>query len=214
MYDLNYVWLEFVDGGVNENNGNGTAKTDPNSSPAKAVPSPTSNADGVATDTDPVKMEIETDGDTSSKKEEDKTASVNEIKTEKEAIEKVEDKDPVDEEMNLKQKNQLNQRELFLSKQVEILPATNIRGKCSVTLLNETESFSSYIDKEVLSILIIIKHVSNHKVLGRIFLYIGVRSSAANFTSWSWWNSRWFPVSGRDYPSYERRLMIFTDIWN
>ena len=182
------TFLEFVDGGVNENNGNGTTKTDPTSSPAKAVASPTSNADGVATDTDPVKMEIETDGDTSSKKEEDKTASVNEIKTEKEkeAIEKVEDKDPVDEEMNLKQKNQLNQRELFLSKQVEILPATNIRGKCSVTLLNETESFSSYIDKEVLSIFIIIKHVSNHKVLGRIFLYIGVRSSAANFTSRSW----------------------------
>lgn len=96
-------------------------------------------------------METESDGDnTSSKKEEEKTASVVEIKTEKEAVEKVEEKEPVDEELNLKQKNQLNQRELFLSKQVEILPATNIRGKCSVTLLNETESFSSYIDKEVL----------------------------------------------------------------
>jgi hypothetical protein len=129
-------------------------------------------------------METESDVDnTSSKKEEEKTVSVVEIKTEKEAVEKVEEKEPVDEELNLKQKNQLNQRELFLSKQVEILPATNIRGKCSVTLLNETESFSSYIDKEVLSIFIIIKHVSNHKVLGRIFLYIGVRSSAANFTS-------------------------------
>jgi metastasis-associated protein MTA len=96
-------------------------------------------------------METESDGDnTSSKKEEEKTVSVVEIKTEKEAVEKVEEKEPVDEELNLKQKNQLNQRELFLSKQVEILPATNIRGKCSVTLLNETESFSSYIDKEVL----------------------------------------------------------------
>ena len=102
-------------------------------------------------------MEIDTDGETSSKKEEDKTASVTEIMIEKEeSIEKIEEKDPVDEELNLKQKNQLNQRELFLSKQVEILPATNIRGKCSVTLLNETESFSSYIDKEVLSILIIL----------------------------------------------------------
>jgi metastasis-associated protein MTA len=96
-------------------------------------------------------METESDVDnTSSKKEEEKTVSVVEIKTEKEAVEKVEEKEPVDEELNLKQKNQLNQRELFLSKQVEILPATNIRGKCSVTLLNETESFSSYIDKEVL----------------------------------------------------------------
>jgi metastasis-associated protein MTA len=96
-------------------------------------------------------METESDGDnTSSKKEEEKTVSVVEMKTEKEAVEKVEEKEPVDEELNLKQKNQLNQRELFLSKQVEILPATNIRGKCSVTLLNETESFSSYIDKEVL----------------------------------------------------------------
>lgn len=95
-------------------------------------------------------METESDGDnTSSKKEEEKTVSVVEIKSEKEAVEKVEEKEPVDEELNLKQKNQLNQRELFLSKQVEILPATNIRGKCSVTLLNETESFSSYIDKEV-----------------------------------------------------------------
>jgi len=95
-------------------------------------------------------METETDGDASNKKEEEKTASVAEIKVEKEVTEKVEEKEPVDEELNLKQKNQLNQRELFLSKQVEILPATNIRGKCSVTLLNETESFSSYIDKEVL----------------------------------------------------------------
>lgn len=143
--------LEFVDGGVNENNGNGTAKTEPISSPAKTVTSPTSNADGASADPDPaVKMETESDGDnTSSKKEEEKTVSVVEIKTEKEAVEKVEEKEPVDEELNLKQKNQLNQRELFLSKQVEILPATNIRGKCSVTLLNETESFSSYIDKEV-----------------------------------------------------------------
>ena len=53
------------------------------------------------------------------------------------------------EDLSAKQKQQLNQRELFLSKQVEILPATNIRGKCSVTLLNETESFASYVEKEV-----------------------------------------------------------------
>jgi hypothetical protein len=63
--------------------------------------------------------------------------------------EKPKEKDPVDEEAILRQKTQINQRELFLSKQVEILPANNIRGKCCVTLLNETESFSSYIDKDV-----------------------------------------------------------------
>ncbi len=33
--------------------------------------------------------------------------------------------------------------------QVETLPATHIRGKCTVTLLNETESLLSYLNKEV-----------------------------------------------------------------
>ncbi|XP_028928096.1 metastasis-associated protein MTA3 isoform X2 [Ornithorhynchus anatinus] len=47
-----------------------------------------------------------------------------------------------------KQKHQLKHRELFLSRQYESLPATHIRGKCSVTLLNETESVLSYLDKE------------------------------------------------------------------
>ncbi|VDP52548.1 unnamed protein product, partial [Heligmosomoides polygyrus] len=36
------------------------------------------------------------------------------------------------------------QRELFLSRQVETLPATLIRGKCQVTLLSEVETVSSY----------------------------------------------------------------------
>lgn len=48
-----------------------------------------------------------------------------------------------------KQRHQLKHRELFLSRQVETLPATHIRGKCSVTLLNETESFLSYLNKDV-----------------------------------------------------------------
>lgn len=48
-----------------------------------------------------------------------------------------------------KQKHQLKHRELFLSRQVETLPATHIRGKCVVTLLNETESLLSYLNKEV-----------------------------------------------------------------
>uniref|UniRef100_F7CWE0 Metastasis associated 1 family member 2 n=1 Tax=Ornithorhynchus anatinus TaxID=9258 RepID=F7CWE0_ORNAN len=37
------------------------------------------------------------------------------------------------------QRHQLKHRELFLSRQFESLPATHIRGKCSVTLLNETD---------------------------------------------------------------------------
>ncbi|XP_022249422.1 metastasis-associated protein MTA3-like [Limulus polyphemus] len=45
-------------------------------------------------------------------------------------------------------RHQLKHRELFLSRQVETLPATHIRGKCTVTLLNETESLASYLNKE------------------------------------------------------------------
>lgn len=51
-------------------------------------------------------------------------------------------------QLNGKQKHQLKHRELFLSRQVETLPATHIRGKCSVTLLNETESLLSYLNKD------------------------------------------------------------------
>ncbi|XP_075469580.1 metastasis-associated protein MTA1 isoform X6 [Ascaphus truei] len=47
-----------------------------------------------------------------------------------------------------KLKHQLRHRELFLSRQLESLPATHIRGKCSVTLLNETESLKSYLERE------------------------------------------------------------------
>ncbi|XP_046402651.1 metastasis-associated protein MTA3 isoform X3 [Ischnura elegans] len=50
--------------------------------------------------------------------------------------------------LNGKQRHQLKHRELFLSRQVETLPATHIRGKCSVTLLNETESLLSYLNKD------------------------------------------------------------------
>ena len=52
------------------------------------------------------------------------------------------------EQLPEKHKHQLKLRELFLSRQVETLPATHIRGKCSVTLLNETESLASYLNKE------------------------------------------------------------------
>uniref|UniRef100_A0A182QVP1 Metastasis-associated protein MTA n=1 Tax=Anopheles farauti TaxID=69004 RepID=A0A182QVP1_9DIPT len=52
------------------------------------------------------------------------------------------------EQLNPKQRHQMKQRELFLSRQVETLPATQIRGKCSVTLLNEEESLLSYLNKD------------------------------------------------------------------
>lgn len=52
------------------------------------------------------------------------------------------------EELTEKQRHQLKHRELFLSRQLESLPATHIRGKCTVTLLNETESLLSYLSKE------------------------------------------------------------------
>uniref|UniRef100_H2U627 Metastasis associated 1 family, member 2 n=1 Tax=Takifugu rubripes TaxID=31033 RepID=H2U627_TAKRU len=45
-------------------------------------------------------------------------------------------------------KHQLKHRELFLSRQFESLPATHIRGKCNVTLLNETDVLVNYLDKD------------------------------------------------------------------
>ena len=58
---------------------------------------------------------------------------------------------PTREELDERQKHQLKHRELFLSRQVETLPATHIRGKCAVTLLNETESLLSYLNRDVRS---------------------------------------------------------------
>ncbi|XP_029470734.1 metastasis-associated protein MTA2 isoform X3 [Rhinatrema bivittatum] len=46
------------------------------------------------------------------------------------------------------QRHQLKHRELFLSRQFESLPATHIRGKCNVTLLNETDILGQYLEKE------------------------------------------------------------------
>ncbi|XP_043930103.1 metastasis-associated protein MTA1 isoform X4 [Protopterus annectens] len=67
----------------------------------------------------------------------------------KHASELEEEMEPPDMmELSEKQKHQLRHRELFLSRQLESLPATHIRGKCSVTLLNETESLTSYLDRE------------------------------------------------------------------
>nr|VZI02815.1 unnamed protein product [Spirometra erinaceieuropaei] len=46
------------------------------------------------------------------------------------------------------QRHQIKHRELFLSRQVECLPATHMRGKCSVTLYNDVEPLTSYVQRE------------------------------------------------------------------
>jgi metastasis-associated protein MTA len=51
-------------------------------------------------------------------------------------------------ELSDTQKHQLRHRELFLTRQNETLLATNIRGKCLVTLYNETETFVSYLNTD------------------------------------------------------------------
>lgn len=56
------------------------------------------------------------------------------------------DDDSVNEEKS--EKSQLKQREVFLSRQTENLPATLIRGKCSVTLLSEVENAQSYLSRD------------------------------------------------------------------
>lgn len=56
------------------------------------------------------------------------------------------DDDSVNEEKS--EKAQLKQREVFLSRQTENLPATLIRGKCSVTLLSEVETAQSYLSRD------------------------------------------------------------------
>ena len=62
-----------------------------------------------------------------------------------------EEKEEQETDISEKQRHQLKHRELFLSRQVETMPATHIRGKCVVTLLNETELLTSYLNKEVSS---------------------------------------------------------------
>ncbi|XP_045483223.1 metastasis-associated protein MTA3 [Harmonia axyridis] len=52
------------------------------------------------------------------------------------------------DQLTPKQRHQVKHRELFLSRQVETLSATHIRGKCTVTLFNETESLNSYLGKD------------------------------------------------------------------
>jgi metastasis-associated protein MTA len=60
---------------------------------------------------------------------------------------KTKDED-TDDGLTPEQRHHVKHRELFLSRQVESFPVTAIRGKCFVTLLNETESLLSYLNKE------------------------------------------------------------------
>jgi metastasis-associated protein MTA len=76
-------------------------------------------------------------------------AATNIIFTRFVSIGALEDGEEETENTSDQQRHQLKHRELFLSRQVETLPATHIRGKCVVTLLNETESLLSYLNKEV-----------------------------------------------------------------
>ena len=54
--------------------------------------------------------------------------------------------------MNVEEIHELRQRELFLSRVIETLPATQIRGKCAVVILNEVETCDMYLGKEVHSL--------------------------------------------------------------
>jgi len=67
-----------------------------------------------------------------------------------EGLENGED-EPVERNATLdeKRRHELKCHEVFLSRQVETLPATHIRGKCSVTLLSEAESPLSYLEHDV-----------------------------------------------------------------
>uniref|UniRef100_H2Y4Q7 Metastasis-associated protein MTA3 n=1 Tax=Ciona savignyi TaxID=51511 RepID=H2Y4Q7_CIOSA len=58
-----------------------------------------------------------------------------------------EDMDESSTDLTEVDRHQLNHKELYLSRQLDSLPATYIRGKCSVTLLNETEDLKSYLNK-------------------------------------------------------------------
>jgi len=57
------------------------------------------------------------------------------------------EEDMEDTDLSDVERHQLNHKELYLSRQLDTLPATHIRGKCSVTLLNETEELKAYLNK-------------------------------------------------------------------
>lgn len=53
----------------------------------------------------------------------------------------------------------LRQHELFLSRIVESLPATQIRGKCAVVILNEVETCDMYLGQDVGAIFSVFGHI-------------------------------------------------------
>ncbi|KAI1720510.1 BAH domain-containing protein [Ditylenchus destructor] len=59
----------------------------------------------------------------------------------------------------------LRQRELFLSRQIETLPATQIRGKCAVVILNEVETCDMYLTKEDAFFYSLVYDPANHTLL-------------------------------------------------
>lgn len=61
---------------------------------------------------------------------------------------KLKDATEENQQLSENQRHLMKHRELFLSRQVETLPATHIRGKCTVTLLNETEALLTYLNKD------------------------------------------------------------------
>jgi len=63
-------------------------------------------------------------------------------------VEQDSDDEGDDEKAQKNERTMLKQREVFLSRQIETLPATLIRGKCSVTLLSEVETLTSYSSRD------------------------------------------------------------------
>lgn len=103
--------------------------------PTKLVDVPTKSEETATTTTKPVDAEMEAKPDA--------PTSVP-VTTPKTAI-----RMPGEDELSEIEKHKLLHRELFLSRQIETLPATHIRGKCSVTLLNEIETPDSYLGRDV-----------------------------------------------------------------
>lgn len=59
----------------------------------------------------------------------------------------------------------IRQRELFLSRQIETLPATQIRGKCAVVILNEVETCDMYLNKDDAFFYSLVYDPANHTLL-------------------------------------------------
>uniref|UniRef100_A0A915D1B9 BAH domain-containing protein n=1 Tax=Ditylenchus dipsaci TaxID=166011 RepID=A0A915D1B9_9BILA len=67
--------------------------------------------------------------------------------------------------LSCEQVHALRQRELFLSRQIETLPATQIRGKCAVVILNEVETCDMYLEREDAFFYSLVYDPGNHTLL-------------------------------------------------